>query len=140
MTDTLAFYTLSTALLCQTWCYSVLILCYIYLGFITCYPISMIYLFVFVWQRGVQHIGMRYCTNTDVLIMALPCGHVNIATFCHEILSVSNIPAKRGSFAHCSVNVGPPSITPAQHCDRVEWIPCVTPHEKRGIHPMLFQC
>ena len=37
MSDTLAFDTLSTALMCQTWRYSILILCYIYLGLIICY-------------------------------------------------------------------------------------------------------
>ena len=61
------------------------------------------------WQWSVRHIGMRYWTKTDVLVMALPREHGNIANFCHDILIVSNIPAKRGSFAHCSVNVGPSS-------------------------------
>ena len=40
MSDTLVFDTLSTALMCQTWRYSILILCYIYLGLIILYVIT----------------------------------------------------------------------------------------------------
>ena len=41
MSDTLAFDTLSTAMMCQSWRYSILILCFLYLGLIICYHMDI---------------------------------------------------------------------------------------------------
>ena len=88
---------------------------YIYIGLITNSPISMIYLLESVWQQNVQHIGMRYWSNTDVLVMALPRGHANNAKFCHDNLIVSNILANTG---HC---VGHSVVTLTQHIQANTW-------------------
>ena len=103
MCDTLALYTLSTALMCQTWRYSILILCSIYLGLIICYHMDIA---LSHWHPSsrwplpnaaielTHHLQRRSSTRLAVgrcLVFARMWGHVGNMRSCwrHEVMSTT---------------------------------------------------